>query len=57
MFTLTDKAEQDDNCVNIYNKSLLYLVSNAFEDKQHIPLISDGEPLLGWKNSSVPTIN
>ncbi len=32
LFTLTDKAEQDDNCANIYHKSLLYLVSNAFEE-------------------------
>ena len=32
IFNLTDRAEQDDNCVNIYHKSLLYLVSNAFEE-------------------------
>lgn len=32
LFTLTDRAEQDDNCGKIYNKSLLYLVSNAFEE-------------------------
>ena len=31
LFTLTDKAERDDTCANIYHKSLLYLVSNAFE--------------------------
>jgi hypothetical protein len=31
LYTLTDQAEQDDNCFNIYNKSLLYLVSNSFE--------------------------
>lgn len=31
LFTLTDEAEQDDECANIYHKSLLYLVSNAFE--------------------------
>ena len=31
IFNLTDRAEQDDNCANIYHKSLLYLVSNAFE--------------------------
>ena len=34
LFTLTDKAEQDDNCANIYHKSLLYLVSNAFESSE-----------------------
>lgn len=48
LFTLTDKAEQDDNCARIYNKSLLYLVSHAFEAKPRIPLIRpDGEPILG----------
>jgi len=47
LFTLNDKAEQDDNCSRIYNKSLLYLVSNAFEKEPHIPLFRDGEPLMG----------
>ncbi len=48
LFTLTDKAEQDDDCARIYNKSLLYLVSHAFEDKPRIPLIRpEGEPILG----------
>src|SRR5581483_2688285 len=49
LFTLTDKAEQDDNCAEIYHKSLLYLVSNAFEDHAHIPAIRDGEPILGMQ--------
>jgi hypothetical protein len=50
LFTLTDKAEQDDNCAHIYNKSLLYLVSNAFEKIQRIPGIKpDGEPILGMQ--------
>jgi hypothetical protein len=49
LFTLTDAAEQDDNCASIYNKSLLYLVSNAFEATLHIPLASDGEPILGME--------
>jgi len=51
--TLTDKAEQDDNCAKIYNKSLLYLVSHAFEDRARIPGIPGvefaGEPLLGME--------
>ena len=51
LFTLNDKAEQDDNCARIYNKSLLYLVSNAFEKEPHIPLFRDGEPLLGMERS------
>jgi len=47
LFTLTDKTEQDDNCAKVYNKSLLYLVSGAFEGRKHIPGFQDGEPLLG----------
>jgi hypothetical protein len=49
LFTLTDEAEQNDHCGRIYNKSLLYLVSNAFEDKQRIPGFRDGVPLLGME--------
>jgi hypothetical protein len=48
LYTLTDKAENDDHCANIYHKSLLYLVSNAFESRYRIPLIRpQGEPILG----------
>ncbi|MFD2938224.1 C1 family peptidase [Spirosoma flavum] len=48
LFTLKDKAEQDDNCAQIYHKSLLFLVSNAFEASPRIPLFrNDGEPILG----------
>src|SRR4029079_9643224 len=50
IFTLTDKAEQDDDCAGIYHKSLLYLVSNAFEKRFRIPLVRpDGEPILGME--------
>jgi hypothetical protein len=50
LFTLTDKAEQDDNCAGIYHKSLLYLVSSAFEKRFRIPLIHpDGEPIFGME--------
>lgn len=49
VYTLTDKAEQDDDCAGIYHKSLLYLVSNAFEDKERIPGLRDGVPLLGMQ--------
>lgn len=50
LFTLTDKAEQDDNCGKIYNKSLLYLVSNAFEDEPRIPIFRpDGDAILGME--------
>jgi hypothetical protein len=50
LYTLTDRAEQDDNCANIYHKSLLYLVSNAFEATERIPMIrNDGTPVLGME--------
>jgi hypothetical protein len=47
LFTLSDKVERDDHCANVYHKSLLYLVANAFEENPRIPLFEDGEPLLG----------
>ena len=50
LFVLTDQAEQDDNCSRIYNKSLLYLVANAFEDRARIPFTNpDGTPILGME--------
>lgn len=49
LFTLTDQAENDDHCARIYHKSLLYLVSNAFEAAPRIPLFRDGEPILGME--------
>lgn len=50
LFTLTDEAEQDDHCGNIYHKSLLYLVSNAFEEVARVPLIRPrGEPIAGMQ--------
>jgi hypothetical protein len=49
IFALSDSVERDDNCGNIYHKSLLYLVSDAFEAKPRIPLFRDGEPILGMK--------
>ena len=50
LFTLTDQAERDDNCAGIYHKSLLYLVSNAFERQFRIPILHpDGEPILGME--------
>ncbi|MGC4081538.1 MAG: hypothetical protein QM736_05330 [Vicinamibacterales bacterium] len=51
LFTLTDGAERDDNCANIYHKSLLYLVSNAFENDSRVASFgrSRGVPLLGMQ--------
>lgn len=48
LFTLKDTAERDDHCANIYHKSLLYLVSNACEEKSGL-FFADGEPLLGME--------
>jgi hypothetical protein len=56
VFALTDDAERKDNCANVYHKSLLYLVSNAFEEflrqpqlgkKKTNPPRHSGEPILG----------
>ena len=44
LYTLVDQAEQDDNVSKIYNKSLLYLISNALEEQR-------GQPLLGLEKS------
>jgi hypothetical protein len=49
LYTLTDKAEQNDHCGHVYNKSLLYLVSNAFESTPRIPLFRDGIAVLGME--------
>ncbi|MGC3979690.1 MAG: C1 family peptidase [Steroidobacteraceae bacterium] len=50
LYTLTDEAERNDNCAHIYNKSLLYLVSDAFEKRPRIPIFRpDGEPILGME--------
>jgi hypothetical protein len=47
LYTLTDAAERDDNCARLYHKSLLYLVSNAFEDNPRPFFSQDGTPILG----------
>jgi hypothetical protein len=38
IYALSDKLERDD-CVGPYGKSLLYLVSNAFEGSREIPIL------------------
>jgi hypothetical protein len=53
VYNLTDAAEQDDQVTSAYNKSLLYLVSNAFEEQPPKPPRmkdapqADGMPILG----------
>lgn len=34
VFQLTDELERDDDVASVYGKSILYFVSNAFEDRQ-----------------------
>jgi hypothetical protein len=58
VFAMTDHAEQADNCAQIYHKSLLYLVSHAFEEFLRQPWVGKnpgktmkraGEPILGME--------
>jgi len=39
IYNLCNRLEQDDNVAGVYRKSLLYLVSNAFEDSGKAPLL------------------
>ena len=39
MYALNDAREQDDTVTMLYRKSLLYLVSNAFERPKESPLL------------------
>lgn len=47
LFNLSDATERDDHCANIYNKSLLYMVSNSFEKDPRPAFSSNGWPILG----------
>jgi len=48
LYTLDDATERDDDCANIYHKSLLYMVSHALEVKPRIPFFDEnGTALLG----------
>ena len=38
-FNLTDSVEQDDNVAGAYHKSLLYLVSESFEQRHRMPIL------------------
>lgn len=37
LFTLTDDAEKNDHCANLYHRSLLYLIAHSLEEKPRIP--------------------
>jgi hypothetical protein len=45
MFTMRKDLERGDNCAGIYRKSLLYLVSEACEDKRKTPLLGLDESI------------
>jgi hypothetical protein len=49
LFVLNDTCEQGDDVAKVYNKSLLYLVSHAFEAQARVPgdAHHTGTPLLG----------
>jgi len=47
VYNLTDRLEQDDNVGKVYRKSLLYLVSRAFEEQTDPPA-----PILGMQKYS-----
>jgi hypothetical protein len=49
LFTMKKDFEQDDNCIDIYHQSLLYLVYNAFEPKPQTPILGLEECLRGNK--------
>ena len=53
VYNLTDEAELDDRVTPLYNKSLLYLVSNAFEPEPSAtarpPKTPRSKPLLGMQ--------
>ena len=46
VYNLSAKLEKDDNVIQIYRKSLLYLVSHAFEETTEVP---GNVPLLGME--------
>lgn len=50
LYNLTDAAEQDDTVTPFYRKSLLYLVSDAFEEAKKMPL-------LGMQNFDAAVVN
>lgn len=49
MVTLTAQAEAADNVAGIYGKSLLHLISAAFEDEPRVPGDSDGTAIMGME--------
>ncbi|QPJ62937.1 MAG: C1 family peptidase [Candidatus Nitronauta litoralis] len=53
LYCLTDEQELDDKVTALYRKSLLYLVSNAFERKRENEK-EDGKPIMGMQKFHGP---
>lgn len=47
IFTMDDHTEQQDTCVGVYHKSLLYLVSSAFEPERDAAILGMQKYLSG----------
>ena len=47
LFTMKKDYERDDNCARIYNKSLLYLIYYALENRRATPILGLEESLRG----------
>ncbi|MHC8294467.1 C1 family peptidase [Pseudomonas sp. LB3P58] len=45
IYMMSDNREQDDNVIGVYHKSLLYLVSRAYEELQRMPLLGMAKSL------------
>jgi hypothetical protein len=39
LYTMNMQAEEDDNCLQLYRRSLLYLVSRVFEPEDEAPIL------------------
>ena len=47
VYTMNMQAENDDNCFQIYRKSLLYLVSQIFEPEDDAPILGLEQSIRG----------
>jgi hypothetical protein len=47
MYTMNMRAEEDDNCLQLYRRSLLYLVSRVFEPEDEAPILGLEQSIRG----------
>ena len=50
IFTMARSFEEDDNCVSVYRKSLLYLIYHALEPERKTPILGLEESIRGNMN-------